>query len=134
MSARNLTNKQLLAAMQHATGFVWSIPNAPSQMVAVQTNLMSSGRWGVFRHGVDDRSVWNGDAWVTAHQAARDGLDLYGLDLQDALRAVPALVEQLDADHRAWQQRHNEAAELGEQIDEWLEPINDAETREEIAA
>lgn len=132
MSARPLTKDQLIAAMQQSTGFVWTIPSAPSQMVAVQPSRIASGRWGVFRHGVDDRTVWNGHAWVTAHQATADGQDLYGMDLQDALRQIPALVEQLDADHRAWQQRHDEA-ELGERIDEWLEPIT-ADTEKEVAA
>jgi hypothetical protein len=137
MSVRPLTKDQLLTAMQHATGFVWTVPDAPSQLIAVQTDLIGSGRWGVFRHGVDDRSIWNGSDWITPVDAIASGHPMYGLDLQDALRQIPALVDQHAADHQEWQTRHAkeqaQAAELGEQIDEWLEPIT-TNTAEEVAA
>lgn len=138
MSTRNLTNKQLLAAMQHSTGFLWTVPDAPTQIITVQTDRVGSGRWGVFRHGVDDRSVWTGQEWVTALDASVQGRDLYGWELQDAIRQVQPQLDALTAEHRAWQERHAaetlQAAELGEQIDEWLDPIVEAEASSEVAA
>jgi hypothetical protein len=133
MSQRPLTKDQLLAAMEHSTGFFWTIPDAPTQIIAIQTDQVGNGRWGVFRHGVDDRAAWIGGEWTTAVDASLAGADLYGMELQDAIRAIPALVEQHTQEHKAWQERHAVQAELGEQIDEWLDPIAQTET-EEIAA
>lgn len=126
--SRALTAKQLLAVMQHSTGYFWTVPEAPTQIVAIQTDRVGSGRWGVFLHGVDDRSVWNGTAWITFQQAIEEGHDPYGWDLSAAVRAAEPRVQELSEAHQAWRAQHD-AAPVDALDDEFL-----AEFAKETAA
>ncbi|MFC1420802.1 hypothetical protein [Streptacidiphilus cavernicola] len=113
MSGRPLPYKDLLAAAQHATGYLWPVPGNESVTVLLVPLRMGAGPWMIERRGDGDDTVWTGTGWVNANRPVED---IYRWSLTDALRQIDGIVSAEAARHEGWKR----ARTVGGSVDEFL--------------
>jgi hypothetical protein len=127
MSGTKATRQQaaritrLLAQCEHAHGFRFEVPGAPSITVHVEPDGM--GHWAVFRFGWQQPVTLGVDGWVPVAEVPV--AEQFRWSVAEALDQAPALLDTEQAAHAAWQQQHEQARRAGQLaavVDELLDP------------
>lgn len=130
---RDAAITRLLEQCEHAHGFRFEVPNAPSITIHLEQNGM--GGWSVTRFGWQQPMTLGVDGWVPQLEVPMGDQFLWSVG--EALERVPGLLELERLAHAAWQRQHHEderAAQLAVVVDELLEPVREAVKAESAVA
>ena len=120
--AKDATIARLLEQCEHADFFRFEVPGAPPITIHVEPDGM--GRWAVTRYGWVEVCALTADGWQRFADLSLDQRFVW--PLPTVLDAIPGLLASLDADHREWKQRREQAkraAALAEVVEEQLQPV-----------